>query len=200
MNIDFSKGDGLVPAVIQDSVSNKVLMLAYMNRESLDKTLESGFVTFYSRSRESLWLKGETSGNYLKVVEVIPDCDQDSLLIKAIPYGPVCHTGSDTCFDEDNSMDIAFLSKLEALLKKRKEELPSDSYTSRLFIAGVKKIAQKLGEEAVEMALEAMIEDSDNFIYEAADLMYHFIVLLIERGYGMNDVVVELAGRYEKHN
>ena len=196
MKLDFEKMDGLIPAVVQDEKTNKVLMLGYMNKEALEKTREDGMVTFYSRSKKRLWTKGETSGNFLKVKEMIPDCDGDTLLIKVKPSGPVCHTGSDTCFDEKNNMGIAFLQYLDKFLKKRKEEMPEGSYTTKLFQKGINKIAQKVGEEAVELVIEAKDNNEDLFLNEAADLMYHYIVLLRAKGYGLKDVAKVLEKRH----
>ena len=182
MTIDFAKGGGLVPAVVQDAVTRKVLMLGYMNEEAYRLTLDRGLVTFYSRSRGRIWTKGETSGNYLQLREILADCDGDTLLVKAIPSGPVCHTGADTCFGEDNEpneMSTAeFLLYLESVIRDRRTNPIEGSYTNHLFSRGLNKIAQKVGEEAVELVIEAKDDDKSLFLGEAADLMYHFLVLL----------------------
>jgi len=199
MNVNFDKSpDGLVPAVIQDNDTNKVLMLGYMNREALEKTQKEGRVTFFSRSKQRLWTKGETSGNFLNVVSISSDCDDDSLLIKVNPVGPVCHTGADTCWDETNKKDdIMFLKHLQDFIDKRKEQMPEGSYTTSLFTKGVRKITQKVGEEAVETIIGAMANDDENFIYEGADLLYHLIVLLTYKGYRIEDLARELAKRHK---
>ncbi len=195
--VDFEKLNGLVPAVIQDDKSMKVLMVGFMNREALEKTQELGKVTFFSRTKKRLWTKGEESGNFLNVVSVSIDCDNDTLLIKADPVGPVCHTGADTCFYEVNSKgDVQFLSFLQDFIDKRKEEMPEGSYTTSLFKKGTRKITQKVGEEAVETIIGAMANDDENFIYEAGDLMYHLVVLLTHKGYRIEDVVGELKKRH----
>lgn len=195
--IDFQKLNGLVPAVIQDNSTQKVLMLGFMNKEALEKTQELGKVTFFSRTKNRLWTKGEESGNFLNVVSVLVDCDSDTLLIKANPVGPVCHTGADTCFFETNkASDIDFLSYLQDFIDKRKKEMPEGSYTTSLFNEGTAKISQKVGEEAVETIIGAMKNDDGNFIYEAGDLLYHLIVLLTHKGYRIEDVVSELKKRH----
>lgn len=196
MDINFEKGGGLVPVVVQDYSTQRVLMLAYMNEEALTKTQESGLLTFYSRSKSRLWTKGETSGNFLQVKEIKVDCDKDTLLIKAEPKGPVCHTGTDTCFDENNKRGIGFLAELESFLGKRKKEMPEGSYTTALFNEGTSRISQKVGEEAVELVIEAMQKNDVNFLSEAADLVYHMIVLLLDRGYGLADVAKVLEDRH----
>jgi phosphoribosyl-ATP pyrophosphohydrolase/phosphoribosyl-AMP cyclohydrolase len=198
MELDFKKLKGLIPAVIQDNSTNKVLMLGFMNREALDKSIETGLVTFYSRTKKRLWTKGEESGNYLKIIEIIPDCDNDTLLIKAEPSGPVCHTGADTCFNEVNSDGMAFLLGLQDLIHKRKLEMPPDSYTTRLFEKGINKIAQKVGEEAVELVIEAMDVNDELLLNEAADLMYHLLVLLSARDKDIRDVLAVLEERHKK--
>jgi len=196
--IDFSKLNGLVPAVIQDDKSRIVLMVGFMNAEAFEKTNETGLVTFFSRTKNRLWTKGEESGNYLKVKSILTDCDHDTLLIKAEPTGPVCHTGNDTCFSEINTPDeIKFLSYLQDFIEKRKKEMPEGSYTTSLFRKGTRKIAQKVGEEAVETIIGAMAGDNENFIYEASDLLYHLIVLLTEKGYRIEDVAGELKSRHK---
>lgn len=186
--------DGLFPVIIQDAVSMKVLMLGYMNREAFEKTLATGNVTFFSRTRKQLWTKGETSGNFLKIVEMYLDCDGDTLLIKANPMGPTCHRGTESCFD--TPAEEGFVRKLSALIKKRHEEMPENSYTTRLFIKGVKKIAQKVGEEAVESAIEAVDGNRNRFVYEASDLLYHYLVLLEEMGCNISDIEKELLFRH----
>ena len=194
--LDFKKNGGLIPAIIQDARTRQVLMLGYMNREALEKTLKDKLVTFYSRSRQTLWTKGETSGNYLHFVEAKKDCDSDTLLVRAIPDGPVCHLGTDTCWAEENRMLPAeFLMQLEALLKERKEKRPEGSYTVKLFDAGIKKIAQKVGEEAVETILEAETGTTERFLNESADLLYHLITLLVAKDLSLDDVVRVLEGR-----
>ncbi|KAF0238801.1 MAG: phosphoribosyl-ATP pyrophosphohydrolase / phosphoribosyl-AMP [Prolixibacteraceae bacterium] len=195
--INFTKIDGLVPAVIQDNVTLKVLMVGFMNKEAIEKTQELGKVTFFSRTKNRLWTKGEESGNFLNVVNILVDCDEDTLLIKAKPVGPACHTGADTCFDETNSKgNVLFLSYLQDFIDKRKAEMPQGSYTTSLFEKGTRKIAQKVGEEAVETIIGAMANDNENFIYEAGDLLYHLIVLLSHKGYRIEDIVAELRKRH----
>lgn len=186
--------DGLLPVIIQDSVTQRVLMLGYMNREAFDRTLELGLVTFYSRTRQTLWTKGETSGNHLRVVDMYADCDGDTLLITVIPTGPTCHRGTAACFD--TPPQTGFIRSLSALIARRHAEMPEDSYTTRLFIKGVKKIAQKVGEEAVESAIEAVDGNRDRFIYEAGDLMYHYLVLLEQMGVSLDDIERELLHRH----
>lgn len=199
MKLDFSKSaDGLIPAVIQDAETNKVLMLGYMNQESYSKTLETKKVTFYSRSRSTLWVKGETSGNYLNLVESFIDCDNDTLLLKVRPDGPVCHTGADTCFAEENDNHIDFLYYLENVIQNRKKSPQEGSYTNKLFEKGVNKIAQKVGEEAVELVIEAKDDNTELFLGEAADLMYHYLVLLAHKGFSLDDVIKVLEGRHKK--
>ncbi|MCI5982457.1 MAG: bifunctional phosphoribosyl-AMP cyclohydrolase/phosphoribosyl-ATP diphosphatase HisIE [Bacteroidales bacterium] len=196
--MDFSKDSaGLVPAIIQDADTNVVLMLGYMNQEALDKTKAEGLVTFYSRSRQTLWTKGETSGNFLHVVSIAEDCDHDTLLIKVHPDGPVCHTGTDTCWAETNEAnDVMFLKELQDFIDKRHQEMPEGSYTTSLFKKGTNKIAKKLGEEAVECVIGATAGDDENFIYESADVLYHLIVLLAHKGYRIEDVARELKSRH----
>ena len=197
MEIDFKKMDGLVPAIVQDAKTLKVLMLGFMNEEAYKKTVETGKVTFYSRTRQTLWTKGETSGNFLNVVEILNDCDQDTLLIKANPVGPVCHTGADTCWNETNENPIMFLTELQRFIEKRHEEMPEGSYTTKLFRDGVNKIAQKVGEEALETVIEATNGTDDHLVYEASDLLYHLIVLLTEKGLRIEDVAEELHKRHD---
>ena len=198
MRINFDKGNGLVPVIVQDNSSMKVLMLVYMNREAFELTQKSGLLSFYSRSRGKLWTKGETSGNFLQVKDILLDCDQDTLLIKAIPLGPTCHTGEDTCFRETNTPGIEFLIVLEEFLRGRQNELPEGSYTTSLFQEGPSKISQKVGEEAVELVIEAMLKNDENFLNEAADLIYHILVLLLDRGFGLRDVIEVLKKRHKK--
>jgi len=196
--LDFEKTGGLIPAIIQDAETQNVLMLGYMNSESLAKTQVSGKVTFFSRSKNRLWTKGEESGNFLNVVSIGVDCDNDTLLIKVNPAGPVCHTGSDTCFEEVNlANEILFLTYLQDFIDKRKIEMPEGSYTTSLFQKGTRKITQKVGEEAVETIIGAMANDDENFIYEAGDLLYHLIVLLTHKGYRIEDIVKELKKRHK---
>jgi phosphoribosyl-AMP cyclohydrolase / phosphoribosyl-ATP pyrophosphohydrolase len=199
MNPDFKKlGNGLIPAIIQDNTTNKVLMLGFMNEEALTKTEATGKVTFYSRTRKRLWTKGEESGNFLNVVSIAPDCDNDTLLIKVNPVGPVCHTGNDTCWNETNQQDdLSFLKYLQDFIDKRKKEMPEGSYTTSLFREGTRKITQKVGEEAVETIIGAMADDDENFIYEGPDLLYHLIVLLTHKGYRIEDLARELKKRHK---
>ncbi len=195
--LDFDKLNGLVPAVIQDNTSLKGLMVGFMNAEAVEKTLEIGKVTFFSRTKNRLWTKGEESGHFLNVVAILVDCDNDTLLIKANPVGPVCHTGADTCFSEINKTgDVQFLSYLQDFIDKRKTEMPQGSYTTSLFESGTRKIAQKVGEEAVETIIGAMANDDENFLYEAGDLLYHLIVLLSHKGYRIEDIIDELRRRH----
>lgn len=195
--LDFKKMDGLIPAVVQDDKTLKVLMVGFMNKEAVEKTQEIGKVTFFSRTKNRLWTKGEESGNFLNVVSLLVDCDDDTLLIKVNPVGPVCHTGSDTCFDEINKEGgVQFLSYLQDFIDKRKKEMPDGSYTTSLFKKGTRTITQKVGEEAVETIIGAMANDDENFIYESGDLVYHLIVLLSHKGYRIEDVVRELKKRH----
>ena len=199
MTIDFNKDkNGLVPAIIQDQHSNKVLMLGFMNSEAYEKTVQSGQVTFYSRTRKRLWTNGEESGIFLHVVSINADCDQDTLLIKVIPVGPVCHTGADTCWEEANTTDdFYFLKTLQNFIIKRKAEMPEGSYTTSLFESGTAKIAQKVGEEAVETVIEAMANNDERLLYEASDLVYHLMVLLSHKGYSISDISTELKKRHK---
>lgn len=197
MQVDFSKGDGLVPAIIQDNKTLKVLMLGYMNEASLAKTKEIGKVTFFSRSKQRLWTKGEESGNFLELVDIKSDCDNDTLLIKVNPAGPVCHLGTDTCWAEENTQGVEFLSVLQDFIDERKVNMPEGSYTTKLFTKGVRTMSQKVGEEAVETVIGAMANDDENFLYEGADLLYHLIVLLTHKGYRIEDLAKELAGRHK---
>jgi phosphoribosyl-ATP pyrophosphohydrolase/phosphoribosyl-AMP cyclohydrolase len=195
--INFLKLNGLVPVVVQDDKTNLVLMVGFMNKEAVQKSVETGLVTFFSRTRNSLWTKGEESGNFLKIRSILTDCDNDTLLIKAEPVGPVCHTGTDTCFDEINSAGgMEFLTYLQNLVENRKKEMPDGSYTTSLFRDGTSRIAQKVGEEAIETIIGAMSGNQQNFINEASDLLYHLIVLLSEKGCRIEDVVRELKRRH----
>jgi len=196
MTLNFDKMDGLIPAVIQDSVSFKILMVGFMNREAYQKTCESQKVTFYSRTKNRLWTKGEESGNFLDVDRILVDCDNDTLLVMARPRGPVCHTGADTCFGETNSRGILFLDYLQKFIQRRRLEMPEGSYTTHLFSKGINKIAQKVGEEAVETVIEAKDQNDDLFIGEAADLVYHLIVLLTAKGFSLDDVAAKLESRH----
>lgn len=194
MKPDFSKyTDGLVPAIVQDSGTNRVLMLGFMNEEALAQTRNTNQVTFYSRSKQRLWTKGESSGNYLELKEIMIDCDQDTLLVKAVPAGPVCHTGADTCFGETNSGFS--LQRLEQRIAERKANPDATSYTASLFAAGLNKIAQKVGEEAVELVIESKDNDDSRFLNEAADLMFHYLILLQQKNFRLADVEAILAGR-----
>jgi len=198
MKVDFKKySDGLVPAVIQDAKTNKVLMLGFMNAEALIKTRELQKVTFFSRSKNRLWTKGEESGNYLFVKEIRSDCDNDTLLIKVEPAGPVCHTGADTCWDEKNESGN-FLLQLEDIITERKNNSTQKSYTSSLFESGINKIAQKVGEEAIELVIEAKDDNAVLFKNEAADLLFHYLVLLQAKGYKLDDVIEVLKERHKK--
>ena len=195
--IDFEKLDGLIPAVVQDNQTLKVLMVGFMNTDAVNTTLETGKVTFFSRTKNRLWTKGEESGNFLNVVSILIDCDNDTLLVKASPVGPVCHTGADTCFDENNRKSgIQFLSYLQDVIDQRKCEMPQGSYTTSLFEKGTRKITQKVGEEAVETIIGAMANDDQNFIYESADLIYHLMVLLAHKGIRIEDIASELKKRH----
>ena len=198
MKPDFAKMGGLVPAIVQDHVTGKVLMLGFMNQEALDKTLETGKVTFFSRSKGRLWTKGEESGHFLHLVSVKEDCDKDTLLIQANPEGVVCHLGWDTCFDEKNSSgDLDFLLYLQDFIDRRYREMPEGSYTTSLFMEGVKRMAQKLGEEAVETLIEAVDGNDERFLYEASDMLYHLMVLLTSKGYRLEDLARELKKRHK---
>jgi phosphoribosyl-ATP pyrophosphohydrolase/phosphoribosyl-AMP cyclohydrolase len=196
MNPDFLKSpDGLIPAIIQDNITSIVLMLGYMNQEAFLKTQTEGRVTFFSRSKNRLWTKGEESGYFLNVVDIKLDCDQDTLLIKASPVGPTCHTGSDTCFNEKNSSSN-FLTELETIIRDRKNNPTDKSYTSSLFAKGINKIAQKVGEEAVEVVIEAKDSNDDLFKGEAADLLYHYLILLQAKGFTLADIITVLKSRH----
>ena len=213
MKIDFEKCGGLVPAIVQDAETKNVLMLGYMNQEAYQKTLDTKKVTFWSRSRNCLWTKGETSGNFLDLVNIKVDCDNDTLLVKAHPHGPTCHTGTDTCWGEENKRDVqttptppdlgsetdalSFLKELQDFIYKRHEEMPEGSYTTKLFKDGVKRIAQKVGEEALETVIEACTGTSEQLTYEASDMLYHLIVLLTAKGLRIEDLVEELHRRHD---
>ncbi|GAB3765735.1 bifunctional phosphoribosyl-AMP cyclohydrolase/phosphoribosyl-ATP diphosphatase HisIE [Spirosoma pomorum] len=197
--INFDKSpDGLIPAVIQDAETGKVLMLGYMNQEAYDKTVAENVVTFFSRSKQRLWTKGETSNNFLHVENLLVDCDGDTLLIKARPAGPTCHTGADTCFDEVNRGQGQFLNYLQGVIHERKVNPSDKSYTASLFGRGVNKIAQKVGEEAVELVIEAKDDNEDLFKGEAADLLFHFLVLLEQKNLDLDDIVTVLKSRHAK--
>ncbi len=197
MKINFDKNsNGLIPAIIQDSITKTVLMLGYMNQEAYNKTLETNKITFFSRSKKRLWTKGEQSGNFLNLVDIKVDCDNDTLLIKAIPLGPTCHTGTDTCWQESNNQDYGFISKLENTIQERKEYANSNkSYVASLFEKGINKIAQKVGEEAIEVVIEAKDNNDNLFLNESADLLFHYLILLQAKGFKLQDVVNVLETR-----
>ncbi|MFB3386959.1 bifunctional phosphoribosyl-AMP cyclohydrolase/phosphoribosyl-ATP diphosphatase HisIE [Flavobacterium sp. LAR06] len=196
MNIDIKSSHGLIPAIIQDSETKNVLMLGYMNEESLHKTIETQKVTFFSRSKQRLWTKGEESGNFLELVDIKNDCDGDTLLIQAKPVGPTCHTGADTCWQEENKENYGFISNLEKTIATRRENADSEkSYVASLFEKGINKIAQKVGEEAVEVVIEAKDDNDDLFLSESADLLFHYLILLQAKGFHLNDVVDVLKKR-----
>ena len=198
MTIDFEKGNGLVPAIIQDATTKNVLMLGYMNEEAYERTLETGLVTFYSRSRQCLWTKGETSGNVLHLVGIKNDCDGDTLLVSVHPEGPTCHKGTDTCWGESNKTEpLQFLSELQDFIERRHEEMPEGSYTTSLFRDGLNRMAQKVGEEALEAVIEAVNGTPERLIYECSDMFYHLIVLLTSKGLRIEDMARELM---ERHN
>lgn len=197
--MDFTKLNGLIPAIIQDVATRNVLMLGFMNEEALELTRKEGKVCFYSRTKQRLWTKGETSGNFLYVEEILEDCDKDTLLIKARPAGPACHTGSDTCFDEANqAKGLSFLQDLQELIDQRKREMPQGSYTTSLFKKGINKVAQKVGEEAVELVIEAKDDNKELFLNEAADLVYHLLVLLTAKGHSIAEVASILEDRHRE--
>lgn len=196
--LDFDKMGGLIPAIIQDNRTKQVLMLGFMNPEAYAKTVETRRVTFYSRTRNRLWTKGEESGNFLDVVSITPDCDNDTLLIQAIPQGPVCHTGSATCFSDDNSFGIQFLSYLQDFIEERHRQMPEGSYTTSLFQSGINRMAQKVGEEAVETVIEATNGTEGRMMYEASDLLYHLIVLLTAKGRRIEELAHALEQRHNK--
>ncbi|MBT4903692.1 MAG: bifunctional phosphoribosyl-AMP cyclohydrolase/phosphoribosyl-ATP diphosphatase HisIE [Flavobacteriaceae bacterium] len=196
MNLDFNKNtDGLVPAIIQDATTQKVLMLGYMNAEALSTTQTTGKVTFFSRTKNRLWTKGEESGNFLELVSIKEDCDQDTLLIQVNPQGPTCHKGTDTCWEESNTSSFGFLSTLGKTIKVRKENNEDDSYVASLFRLGINKIAQKVGEEAVETIIEAKDADEELFLSESADLLFHYLILLEAKGFSLQDIEQRLASR-----
>ena len=201
MTIDFNKCGGLVPAIVQDAKTKNVLMLGYMNEEAYQKTIDTKKVTFWSRSRQCLWTKGETSGHFLHLVSIKVDCDNDTLLVRALPDGPTCHTGTDTCWGEENKQSepdaLAFLSELQDFIEKRHEEMPEGSYTTKLFRDGVNKMAQKVGEEALETVIEATNGDNEHLVYEASDMLYHLIVLLTSKGLRIEDLAEELHRRHD---
>lgn len=198
MKIDFEKGNGLVPAIIQDATTKNVLMLGYMNKEAYDKTIETGKVTFYSRSRQCLWTKGETSGNFLNLVGMDVDCDNDTLLVKVSPVGPTCHKGTDTCWGEKNeSNPLLFLTDLQDFIIKRHKEMPEGSYTTSLFKDGLNRMAQKVGEEALEAVIEAVNGTNERLVYEGSDMLYHLIVLLTSKGLRIEDLAKELQIRHD---
>jgi phosphoribosyl-ATP pyrophosphohydrolase/phosphoribosyl-AMP cyclohydrolase len=198
MDLNFNKLNGLIPVVIQDDRSDRVLMVGFMNEEALQKTIDSGLVTFFSRTRKKIWTKGDESGNFLHVRKIIPDCDRDTLLIKAHPDGVVCHTGSDTCFNEPNAGNVSFLSVLQDIIHSRKKSLPEGSYTSQLFKEGINKMVQKVGEETIELLIEAKDENDELLLNETADLIYHLLVLLSAREKDIRDVVAVLEERHSK--
>jgi phosphoribosyl-AMP cyclohydrolase / phosphoribosyl-ATP pyrophosphohydrolase len=198
VDINFVKySDGLVPVIVQDSETNKVLMLGFMNEEALSTTKEIGKVTFYSRTKKRLWTKGEESGNFLLLKELLVDCDKDTILIKANPVGPVCHTGADTCFNETN-VESNFLKYLEDVIEQRKQVSPEESYVSKLFHKGLNKIAQKVGEEAVEVVIEAKDDNEELFLNESADLLFHYLILLNAKGFNLQKVIEILQKRHSK--
>ena len=207
MTIDFEKMGGLVPAIIQDAETRNVLMLGFMNKEAYEKTIATGHVTFWSRTRQTLWTKGETSGHFLNLVDMKIDCDNDTLLVRVHPVGPTCHKGTDTCWGEENaplsggtaqhSDALLFLSELQDFIDRRKQEMPEGSYTTSLFTKGINKIAQKVGEEALETVIEATNGTKENLVYEASDLLYHLIVMLTEKGLRIEDVAEELHRRHD---
>ena len=196
MEIKFDKQTGLIPAIIQDAETKTVLMLGYMNQEAYEKTIETKRVTFFSRSKQRLWTKGESSKNYLNLVSIENDCDKDSLLVKVNPEGPTCHLGTDTCWGGDNEPNYGFLSELEDVITERRTNMSDTSYTASLFKKGINKIAQKVGEEAVEVVIEAKDNDDNLFLNESADLLFHYLILLQAKGFKLNDVVKILEGRH----
>ena len=197
MIINYEKTTGLIPAIIQDASTKTVLMLGYMNQAAVDKTVSENRVTFYSRSKERLWTKGEESGNFLEVVDIKNDCDNDTLLISARPLGPTCHTGTDTCWGEENKADLGFITELEAVIKKRYDQPDDSSYTSSLFTSGINKVAQKVGEEAVEVVIEAKDDNDDLFLNESADLLFHYLVLLRAKDFSIDAVIDVLKERHK---
>lgn len=200
MKPNFDKGEGLIPAIVQDAETLKVLMLGYMDEAAWKQTRETGKVTFFSRSKQRLWVKGETSGNFLHLVEMHLDCDDDALLVKARPDGPTCHTGADTCFMEDNENHVQFINYLESIIKDRKENPSEKSYTTSLFQKGINKVAQKVGEEAVELVIEAKDDNEDLFLGEAADLLFHYLILLEAKEIPLQKVIEVLKKRHRSSN
>lgn len=196
-DIDFSKENGLVAAIIQDAQTAKVLMLGYMNKEAVEKTLETNKVTFFSRSKQRLWTKGETSSNFLNLVSIAIDCDKDALLVKVNPDGPTCHKGDDTCWEDENVDDMQFLNYLTEVIQKRRQSDPSESYTAKLFSKGINKVAQKVGEEAVEVVIEAKDDNDDLFLNESADLLFHYMMLLEAKGFSLSSVIEVLKERHK---
>jgi phosphoribosyl-ATP pyrophosphohydrolase/phosphoribosyl-AMP cyclohydrolase len=196
-DIDFSKENGLVAAIIQDAQTAKVLMLGYMNKEAVEKTLETNKVTFFSRSKQRLWTKGETSSNFLNLVSIAIDCDKDALLVKVNPDGPTCHKGDDTCWEDENVDDMQFLYYLTEVIQKRRQSDPSESYTAKLFSKGINKVAQKVGEEAVEVVIEAKDDNDDLFLNESADLLFHYMMLLEAKGFSLSSVIEVLKERHK---
>ena len=197
MTLTFDYKTGLIPAIVQDSTTGKVLMLGYMNREALEETRRISRVTFFSRSKQRLWTKGEESGNFLELVSISEDCDQDALLVKAIPRGPTCHKGTDTCWGEENTDQFGFLTALEDVIRERRENAPENSYVASLFSKGINKIAQKVGEEAVELVIESKDDSEELFLNESADLLFHYLILLQAKGYALSDVVDILKQRHK---
>jgi phosphoribosyl-AMP cyclohydrolase / phosphoribosyl-ATP pyrophosphohydrolase len=197
LNIDFDKVDGLVPAIIQDEITGAVLMLGYMNQEALDQTISTQKVTFFSRTKQRLWTKGETSGNFLMLKSIKSDCDNDTLLVKVNPVGPVCHTGEDTCWSESNQSKTFFIDQLREIIKDRKNNPTEKSYTASLFAKGINKIAQKVGEEAVEIVIEAKDDNKDLFLGEAADLLFHYLILLEAKEIELDEVMEVLVKRHK---
>lgn len=195
--VNFEKNDGLVPAIVQDAESKKVLMLGYMNAESIEKTWETGKTTFFSRSKQRLWTKGETSGNFLNLKEILIDCDSDTLLVYVNPVGPACHKGDDTCFNEDNQDNTGFLNHLTQVIKERRTNDSDKSYTASLFRKGINKMAQKVGEEAVELVIEAKDDNEELFLNEGADLLFHYMILLEAKGYSLHDIIEVLKSRHK---
>lgn len=197
MNINYNS-EGLIPAIIQDADTKTVLMLGYMNATALEQTINSKRVTFYSRSKQRLWTKGEASGNYLNLISITNDCDHDALLVKVIPEGPTCHKGTDTCWQESNSQNFGFLSNLESIITERRQNVPNEkSYIASLFKKGINKIAQKVGEEAVEVVIEAKDTNDTLFLNESADLLFHYLILLQAKGFKLNDIVNVLKTRHD---
>ena len=197
MEINFDRNTGLIPAIIQDNETKNVLMLGYMNQEAFDKTLKSKKVTFFSRSKKRIWTKGEESGNFLHLVTIKNDCDNDSLLISVNPQGPTCHKGTDTCWGEANTQNYGFISTLQDVIENRKENLDDKSYVASLFKEGINKIAQKVGEEAVEVVIEAKDDNDELFLNESADLLFHYLILLQAKGFRLDDVVEVLRSRHK---